>query len=447
MRNLVLYLSSSKQAALKALAITMLLSLLIFTLALAASGDLDPTFSGDGKLTTGFLGDLFEGVHDIAIQSDGKIVAVGSAHGPFNAETESVFSIARYNPNGTLDATFSWDGRVVTDFGPMSDAFGVAIQGDGKIVLVGSNCAAGGTNCDLALARYKPDGSLDPAFSGDGRVSTDFGGGDNGSWGGITIQSNGKIVVSGYMHNGSDIDFALYRYNPNGSLDTTFHSDGMLNTGFGSGRDDYARKTVLQPDGKIVVAGSTCYGGGWQNCNFTLARYNSNGSLDTTFSVDGKQITDFGGSDYAHSVVRQADGKIVAVGQIENAGNCSLALARYKVNGALDTTFHADGKVTTTLPSTDCAWYYFLGAAIQSNGKIVVAASVGPDGSHDFLLARYNSNGSLDTTLSGDGKLVTDFGADDMADAIAIQSNGRIVLAGWSNLSGNYDFALARYMP
>lgn len=447
MRNLMLFILSSKKVALKALTLTMLLSLLVFTFVLAAAGDLDPTFSGNGKLTTNFGGTLNDTARAMAIQSNGKIVVAGTrSQGDGFPPISSDFAVARYNSNGSLDATFSGDGKLTTHFGGLEEALGVAIQGDGKIVVVGQKCSSPGWICDVAIARYNTNGSLDTTFSIDGKLTTDFGGGDNGSYGGIAVQTNGKIVVSGRMDNGSNFDFALYRYNANGSLDTTFNSDGMLNTGFGSGKNDDTFKMVLQPDGKYVLAGRSC-DASWGNCDFALARYNPNGTLDTTFSGDGKLTTNLGRNEYANAVARQTDGKIVAVGRMEDATRCNLALARYNTNGALDTTFSGDGKVIVSLPSTGCYWWHFLGTAIQSNGKILVAASVGPNGSHDFLLVRFNSNGTLDTTFSGDGKVTTSFGGDDLADAIAIQSNGKIVLAGWTNASGNIDFALARYMP
>ena len=431
----------------KALALTMLLSLLMFTLVLAASGDLDPTFSANGKLTTNFGGTMNDNARAMAIQSNGKIVVAGTrSQGDGFPPISSDFAVGRYNTNGSLDTTFSGDGRLTTHFGGLEEALGITIQGDGRIVVVGQKCSSPDWICDVAIARYNTNGSLDTTFSTDGKLTTDFGGGDNGSYGGIAVQTNGKIVVSGRMNNGSNFDFALYRYNANGSLDTTFSSDGKLNTGFGSGRNDDTFKMVLQPDGKYVLAGRTC-DASWSNCDFALARYNPDGSLDTTFSGDGRQATNLGGNDYANAVARTRDGKIVAVGRMENAGVCSLALARYTTNGTLDNTFSVDGKVTVPLASTGCYWWHFLGTAIQSDGKLLVAASVGPDGSHDFLLARLNTNGTLDTTFSGDGKVITSFGGDDLADAIAIQSNGKIVLAGWTDASGNIDFALARYLP
>jgi uncharacterized delta-60 repeat protein len=151
--------------------------------------------------------------------------------------------------------------------------------------------------------------------------------------------------------------------------------------------------------------------------------------LDTTFSGDGRQRTNFGDHEYANAIQLQADGKIVAAGRKEAVSGCSFTLARYNTNGTLDTTFSGDGKATTFLPSTACAWWHFLGLGIQSNGKIVIGGGIGPDGSQNFIVTRYTTSGALDMTFSGDGKAVTDFGGNDRADALAIQSNNRIAIS------------------
>src|SRR5688572_26623878 len=167
----------------KAVLISMVLGLLGATVSLAASGDLDTTFSGDGRVTTNFgpSPGRTDELSGIAIQSDGKIVAVGFSSGDF--------AVTRYNVNGSLDTTFSGDGKLITDFGGHESANDVALQSDGKIVVSGQKCA--GIGCDVALARYNVNGTLDTTFSGDGKQTTDYGGGDNGSEGGLAIQSNG----------------------------------------------------------------------------------------------------------------------------------------------------------------------------------------------------------------------------------------------------------------
>jgi uncharacterized delta-60 repeat protein len=389
------------------------------------NGSLDTTFSGDGRQTTTFGGpDQASGV---ALQGDGKIVAVGgdpSAPSGFGAGD---FALARYNPNGSLDTSFSGDGKQRTDFGLDDGARAVALQGDGKIVAVGFTASAPLGN--FALARYNPSGTLDTSFSGDGRQTTDFGGFDEGATG-VAIQANGRIVVVG-----SDGDnFALARYNPNGSLDTSFSGDGRQTTDFGD--SDQANGVALRA-GKIVAVGRTGAGD-----NFALARYNPNGSLDSSFSGDGRQTTDFGGFEQASGVALRPSGKIVAVGGTGAGGN--FALARYNLNGSLDSSFSGDGRQTTNFGGFDAA----RGVALQANGKFVAVGSADIGSSSNFALARYNPNGSLDASFSADGRQTTDFGGDfDAANGVALQTNGRIVVVGGGlGTDGTIDFALARYL-
>lgn len=390
----------------------------------ADPGDLDTSFSGDGKVTTNFTGgDDF--AWDVALQSDGKIVAAGRAAG-----SGGRFALARYNANGSLDTTFSGDGRVTTNFTSGDDvATSVAIQPDGKIVAAGVVAGSGGR---FALARYNTDGSLDPAFSGDGKVATNFGPGLDFPWG-VEIQPDGKIVAAGGA-TGQGGRIALARYNPDGSLDTTFSGDGKLTTNF-TKLHDVAFGLAIQGDGKMVAAGSA-----YDGALFALVRYNADGSLDPTFSGDGKVTTNITLSDdIATGVAIQADGKIAAAGLAYNGGR--FALARYNANGSLDPSFSGDGKLTTNFTrGSDLAW----DLAIQSNGKLV-AAGFANNGAQ-FALARYNTNGSLDATFSGDGKLTTNFtsGAD-VALGVAIQADGRIVAAGRAGGSGG-RLALARYL-
>jgi len=446
MFNLKSHLYSYKHAAWKTLLLVMALSLLSFTIALAASGDLDTTFSGDGKVRTNIGGVLVnDRARGVAIQPDGKIVVVGDHFDKFEAGGKDDFAVVRYRSNGSPDTTFSGDGKLTTNFGGFDSAMDVAIQSDGKIVVSGQMCNLDLTICDVAVARYTINGSLDPTFSGDGKVTTSFGVGDNGSLGGLTIQSDGKIIVAGLMLNGSNYDFAVYRFNTNGTLDTTFSGDGKVNTDFGNGRSDIAYDVALQSGGKIVVLGETCDS---INCNFALARYNSNGTLDTTFSSDGKVTTNFGGDSHGRSVAIQSNGKIAVAGYNRiSSSDSRFALARYNTNGSLDTTFSTDGKVLTNPNPGVNDWIY--GLAIQSNGKLLVAGLTGNDGSRDFILARYNTNGSLDNTFSSNGWLTTDFGGDDWGYALDLQEDGRIIVAGVTNAGagGDSDFALARYLP
>jgi uncharacterized delta-60 repeat protein len=410
------------------------LALVIWTAspATAAPGDLDPTFDGDGRVTTDFANNT-DDAFAVAIQANGKIVAAGRSD---VTNGDPRFALARYHPNGTLDTTFGGDGRVTTDFGAGFDsARAVAIQGDGKIVAAGFANVTG--FFDFALARYNTDGSLDSTFDGDGMVTTDFAGNHDNSFA-VAIQGDGKIVAAGSATVTGRPDFALARYNTDGSLDSTFDGDGKVTTDFDGGFDG-ADAVAIQGDGKIVAAGSAQV---LFDTDFGLARYNADGTLDTTFDGDGKVTTDIAGDrDDAFAMAIQGDGKIVAAGGANVFGPFDFALARYNTDGSLDSTFDSDGKLTTDFDGSDDDAF---GVVIQRDGKIVAAGRA--SFTQVFALVRYNANGSLDTGFSEDGKVVTDFfGGSDQAHALAMQRDGKFVAAGCANCFAASDFALARY--
>jgi uncharacterized delta-60 repeat protein len=401
----------------------------------AAPGDPDSSFSGDGKVTTAFTGkaDL---ANDVAVQSDGKIVVAGEAyHGD---GTDRAFALTRYNVDGSLDTSFNGDGKLMTNFTTSDDrAYGVAIQPDGKIVAVGyAGRPFAATDDSFAVARYNPDGSLDTTFSGDGKQETAIGFASFAK--DVEILPDGRIVVAGHSSSGGSTgnDFALARYNADGSLDASFDGDGMLTTHFIF--DDFAHAFAVQPDGKMVAVGYT-NNGSTTNHDFALARYNTDGSLDTSFSGDGKLTTDYAGSfDRANDVAMQGDGKIVAAGEARPSGGSGgdrFALARYNPDGSLDTTFSDDGKFM------DKEWGAAHGVRVQGDGKIVAAGYAWSN----FALARFTPGGTFDGTFSGDGKQTTDFGFYEAGNALAIQPDGKIVVAGYTENGGNHDFALARY--
>ncbi len=355
---------------------------------------------------------------------------------------------------GDLDPSFGSNGKVVTEFFSGRDAVSqaMAIQADGKIVVAGY--ADDGVSDDFALARYLPDGNLDTSSFGfgTGKVTTDFAGFSDHAYA-LAIDDNDRIVVAGRAWNGTDYDFALARYNASGSLDTNFGSagTGKITTPFYSGEHDWALALALDADDKIVVAG---YADNGTDVDFALARYNSDGTPDTSFNFspscapgaicNGKLVTDFsGGGDQASALAIDGNGKIVVAGYADNGVSDDFALVRYNADGSLDSSF-AGGTVTTDFGSDDDQAYAL---AIDGNGKIVVA---GYDTDSDFALARYLPDGSLDTSGfgSGTGKVTTDFaGFSDHAYALAIDGNDRIVVAGRAWNGTDYDFAVARYLP
>ncbi len=415
------------------------------------AGELDMSFGYGGKVITDFSNKI-DVAYDMAVQPDGKIVVVGvTAYINSNNTYDTNFALARYNSDGSLDTSFGTGGKVSTDFRSTDDtAYSVAFQADGKIVVVGLSLRVAGysPSADFAIARYNSDGTLDSTFGNGGKVTTDFITTEDVAKA-VVIQADNKIVVGGYaniLHPfGWDMDFALVRYNSDGSLDTTFDGDGKLTTDiigqFAHSSDDITA-LALDSNGRIVAGGSYTA----STTGFALARYNLNGSLDTTFDTDGKVANETFGSNAGgklRALVIQPDGKILAAGftGYNSTSSRVFGLARYDTDGSLDTTFGGDGSVVTPPRGGD---EVATDMALTAGGKIVVAgySSVG-----GFTVARYLSNGSLDHVFGSRGRLFTYMSLGSApAFAAAIQADGRILVAGQSNESLEYsDFAIVRY--
>lgn len=337
---------------------------------------------------------------------------------------------------GALDPTFGGDGKILTNaFAGLDYAIDVAVQpADGKIVAAG---LAGGGGGRILVIRYDVDGTPDPTFGGDGMVFTNLTPGLDGA-AGVEIQADGKIVVAGQA-GGAGGRFAVARYDADGSLDLDFSGDGRALTNFSAG-NDFAFGVLIQPDGKIVAGGRAAGAGG----RIALARYDVDGTLDETFSGDGRLMTNLTpGDDRVDHVALQADEKLVAAGTANYFGRTArFAVVRYNGNGTLDASFSGDGWTTTNFtPGFDGSF----GVAIQSVDQRIVA--VGQAGLL-MALARYNANGSLDSTFSGDGKTRTNFTPGlDYAEEVEVQADGKIVVAGTANwFAQNSRFALARYV-
>ena len=384
------------------------------------------SFSGDGYETADFGG--LDGPLGIAVQKDGRIVLAG---GTTNAITTFDIAVARFEKGGDIDTTFAGDGKQTTELGGFDTAHDVAIQKDGRIVVVGS--AGIGSANDIAVVRYRKGGSPDTSFAGDGVQTTGIGGGASGR--GVAIQKDGKIVVVG----GKDDDFAVVRYRSNGTLDTSFSGDGKKTTNFGG--FDHAEAVAIQDNGRIVAVGSSCIGGG-MDCrqNTAIARYKENGSLDRSFSGDGRKKPDLGGFDGANDVAIQDDGRIVVGGTASPNDDADFVVARLKTGGALDKGFGKNGKRRTDFGDSDTG----NGLAIQENGRIVLVGSTPATPTVDIALVRYTKGGSLDRSFSGDGKQTTDIGGEGNAALdVAFQSRRKFVVAAGSSI--DQDFYVLRY--
>jgi len=356
-----------------------------------ASGALDPTFGTDGRVRTDF-GGRFDEALAVAVQPDGRVVVAGNS----SDANGSDMAVARYNSDGLLDTSFEGDGMALVDFGDEASARAVALQPDGRVVLAGwVSHPVGGGCCvsDFALVRLTSVGALDSSFDGDGRVVTDFlAGADNGHdvAQAVQVQADGRIVAAGAGVAGVvSVDFAVARYLADGSLDLTFSDDGLVTTDF-VGYFDEIRDLAVDTGGRIVTGGQSCEfpGNSDEVCDFGLARYTSNGTLDRRFGRKGRVRTDLGAdlSEGIRGVVVQADGRIVAAGDTSGPGASDVGLTRYRSDGRLDRGFGVNGVVITPVsPSTDEVG----GLELQADGRLVVAGTTSVSQSFGFFVSRY----------------------------------------------------------
>jgi uncharacterized delta-60 repeat protein len=417
----------------------------------AAPGQLDPSFGAGGTVVTEFPSS-YSGARAVAVQADGRIVAAGFAH--TNDSIISDFALTRYDASGALDPTFGTGGRVRTDFGGRFDeALAVAAQPDGRVVVAGSSSDANGS--DMAVARYNIDGTLDVSFEGDGMALVDFG--SEASARAVALQPDGRIVLAGWVSHpvgaGCCVsDFALARLTSAGALDNSFGSDGRAVTDFLPGADnghDAAQAVLVQADGRILAAGAGV--AGVVSVDFAVARYLADGSLDPTFSDDGLVTTDFVGYfDEIRDLAVDTGGRIVTGGQsCEFPGNsdevCDFGLVRYTSNGMLDQRFGRQGRIRTDLGGE--VGEGIRGVVVQTDDRIVAAGDTSGPGASDVGLTRYRANGRLDRSFGVNGVVITPVSpSTDEVGGLALQADGRLVVAGTTAVSQSFGFFVSRYL-
>ncbi len=332
-----------------------------------------------------------------------------------------IISIAQ---DGTLDPTFSFDGKAYATAPGLTQSLSKTfVQSNGRVVIVGRsfNCC----NDDFSVARFNADGSTDNSFDGDGVVITDFTPNASDIPRTLVVQPDGKIIAAG----SSNQDFALVRYNLDGSLDPTFDGDGKVTTNITGSDEIYA--LLLLPDGKILAGGTTSDG----TSRFAIARYNPNGSLDASFGTGGIAVNTFwSGIHIIYSMARQPDGKIVVAGNVDD----DFAIARYTANGVPDVTFDGNGAFLTDFFGNEVAY----AVAVQQDGRIIAAGVK----DNQVLIMRVLPNGAHDNSLDGDGIIIQSFSSNsDAVYSMVVQGDGKIVLAGTSNSFGFSDFLVVRY--
>jgi uncharacterized delta-60 repeat protein len=424
--RLTMILRSGTAIAQRSVAILLtLISLAIFDTSVLAA-------PGDLDSTFGAGGHvsptLLDNANAMALQPDGKIVVVGL--------TEGGVAVARFNPDGSADLSFGQNGKTkpLTSVG-QAVAWCLAIQPDGGIV-TGGWISDGGNGIGFSLFRFKSNGKLDPSFGSTGKVITHFFNFNDTIYK-VAIQPDGKIIAVGDVGEpGVGHLFGVARYNPNGTLDSSFGTGGKVTSNFGDA-DAFdgivlqaASDLALLANGNIVVVGYALkdFGG----YNFGVIRYLPNGNLDQTFGNGGFVTTDFNGSsDFASCVAIQADGKIVVGGYAfdRNTGDNDMAVARYNTDGTLDATFGGFGRLISGVMGTD----FINTIAVDQSGKILVAGGApgGPIAFSDFTLERLNPDGTPDLKFGQAGFVRTDLvGDQEGISSIAIQPDGKIVAVG-----------------
>jgi uncharacterized delta-60 repeat protein len=420
-----------------------------FSQAVAQAGHLDSSFGTGGVFTTNFNQTNVTVANGAALQSDGKIVVVGSTPGGD--------ALVRLNTNGTLDSSFGSGGIVNTDFGSLGPVVAVAIQPDGKIVAAATGFLGG------SVGRFNSDGRIDTTFGNGGFAvskSIDAGVGEPMA---LALQTDGKILVTGFA--------VIARYTSTGQLDPSFGSTGLGGSGIAAMPNRFATGMALQPDGKILVTSGVGAPTLLESQLFlpseqagSIARYNANGSLDTSFGIAGQSSSVAS----AGAIALQSDGKIVVAGTLTTrlstermsdgiiiANNqTGFGLVRYNTNGSVDSSFGSGGGVVTGFGNVPAGAAFAL--AIQSNGDIVVAGQAGAGnqyfGSSSFALARYTPTGQMDTSFGSNGTVLTIIrpGLIAFVSKLLVQSDGKIVATGNTGMpEGQYfldNFAVARYL-
>jgi uncharacterized delta-60 repeat protein len=417
-----------------------------------ADGGLDPSFNGTGVVATDVAGNS-DSSRDVQVQADGKVVVLAK----MEPSSDGHLGLVRYNADGSLDTTFSGNGSLLTELQATGFTGGsVSIQADGKILVAGMDATRGLADSDFALARFNADGSVDATFGVNGKVVTDLGAHRQDIVGRAILQADGKILVAGSTDvSGMDWDFALIRYNADGSLDTTFNGTGQARADFGEHSTDSAYALTVQADGKILVTGASSANG---SSDFAVVRFNADGSLDKSFGDPaptppppppppppntaptfhigtGKLVTGFAG--LGTGVVIQEDGGIVVAGMFYSQPNSTFGVLRFNPDGTPDTGFNGTGSQTIKFPSggNDAAY----SVALQADGKIVVAgAALSYTG-----IARLNADGSLDSTWAGGGMV---YQTGSFGTGLALQTDGTVLVSGIRyDLGSNWNLGLSRY--
>jgi len=408
------------------------------------NGTLDENFNGDGKLAIDF-GNTFQGIYTVFPLKDDKLLLTGNS-GAYDSNDIN-FLLARVNSNGTMDSTFGSDGIQRCPFNiKYLFVLSVLMQTDGKFVVGGNLMNLSDYTFDFVVCRFNADGKVDNTFNKDGIDTLDMSGYD--SWNdyerlySINLQADNKILAIGYASDAlPNADFAIARIDTNGKLDTGFDGDGRLYLSYGQSETHFG-KIIVQPDGKTLAVGWAKFGNSSLVDNFAVAKFNSDGTPDISFDIDGKKSISFydsiscGGAE----ISLQPDNRIMVAGTTSTNNYASeIAIAKLNPDGSFDESFDSDGKLTVNLSTVENEYYSYSRFKILPNGEILIAGIVQPPSTNfrNIFIARLKTDGSLDETFNGTGKTIVNlntnpeiYDAYNMVYGITLQADGKILVVG-----------------
>jgi uncharacterized delta-60 repeat protein len=392
----------------------------------AQPGTVDTSFGINGKVITDFGYTSGEYSYDVLIKPDGKIMAAGLTQDGYSPYLSG---ITQYLPDGTPDSSFGINGKVqLTILQAFYIAHVLALQTDQKILFCGTTSGFNGNNYPTVV-RLNTDGTIDSTFAQNGYFIDS----KDGSVSSIALDLNGKLIVTGFFETaGSNYYLLGLRLLPNGIIDSTFGINGYIDSipAFGA---LLTSAVAIQQDGKIILAGTDT-----PNGDFHLRRFNEDGSVDSSFGSNGSVQTDIDLFDVLTNVIQQPDGKILALGNSPNYGPEKADIVRYKMDGSLDSSFGVNGKVIIA----DSVGHHFAGIALQNNGKIVTCGYIFYGVGDALAVCRFNPDGSADLSFNGTGNVFDTMANPSVFYSVAIQPDGKIVASGHTY----FNFLIARYM-
>lgn len=406
-------------------------------------GKVDKSFGNDGKIQMNFDSSS-DRVHGIIEQMDGKFIVIGTSSISSNSSENSDVLIARYLEDGTLDFEFGDNGKKIIDLGGTDVGLAVNLQVDGKIITANRSCISDNNECSAILIRLNSDGTFDNTFGDDGVQTIQLDDLFYGAPHRFLINPNGDIILGGSVWNGTDFDFAVYKINNDGTKNTNFGVDGLTTFDFGTGKVDIATDLTFQGE-NIIVLGRTCDSVSENKCGIGLTRITSDGLIDTSFGNKGKMTTKLNTNIIPKTIAVQQNGNLLVVGDKKDLVN-RFVLIRYKTNGKMDENFGKNGKIVDNFINDKDAWGDDV--IVQPEGKIVLIGHTIREGnSSDFVLKRYESDGTQDIIFGDNGNLFIDFGQQDY-DPVALQNvDGKFVVAGSTEDGTQVEVALTRVLP